>query len=124
MRHWYSESSKNSIRCYALYVLTKYGEDVSAKASQLFKTHGFDKIPLEALGWLLVALKPKQSSLTKSDIESIIKHLKNKVNETAEVKKKIFIFYFFIILFFFEFLLFLFYRLPTLLLLMVTTEFM
>ena len=79
-------------------MLTKYGEDVSAKASQLLKTHGFSKIPLEALGWLLVALKPKQSTVTKSDIESIIKHLKNKVNETAEVKKNFNLIFFFFFL--------------------------
>jgi uncharacterized protein YfaS (alpha-2-macroglobulin family) len=81
---WYGKSTKISLKAFSLYVLAKYGEDVSAKALQLFKEYKIDEFPLESFGWLLVALKPKQSTLTKSAIDDILKHLKNKVNETAE----------------------------------------
>ncbi|CAF4310662.1 unnamed protein product, partial [Rotaria magnacalcarata] len=53
--HW-SESTRFSLMSYALYVRGKHLETVADEASQLFQRSGFDKLSLEAIGWLLVAL--------------------------------------------------------------------
>lgn len=73
-----------SLKSFSYYVLTKNEVDVTDKALQLFKLNGIEEFALESLGWLLVALSPKKDSLAKDAVESILKHLKNKVNETAE----------------------------------------
>ena len=81
---WYGKKTKLSIQAMAHYVLAKHGEDVSAKALQLFSKETIEDFSLEALGWLLVAMQPKQASSTKAAIEKILKHLSAKVTETAE----------------------------------------
>ena len=81
---WFDKLTQNSLKAFSLYVLSKYGEDVSSKALQIFSKNGTGGFSLEALGWLLVAMKPKQESLCKEAINSIMKHLSAKVTETAE----------------------------------------
>ncbi|CAF1545081.1 unnamed protein product [Didymodactylos carnosus] len=54
------------------------------EASKFFKRSAFDKLSLEALGWLLVALSSGENSNKHQTIEIIYKHLKDKVSETGE----------------------------------------
>ncbi|CAF4477748.1 unnamed protein product [Rotaria sp. Silwood2] len=69
---------------YALYVRAKNGQNVANDASQLFQKTGFNKLSLEALGWLLIALSTDTNNAKKPTIETIYKHLKGKVSETSE----------------------------------------
>ncbi|CAF3804548.1 unnamed protein product [Rotaria sp. Silwood1] len=82
-KYW-SETTRFSLVSYTLYVRAKNGQNVANDASQLFQKAGFNKLSLEALGWLLIALSTDTDNAQKKTIESIYKHLKGKVNETSE----------------------------------------
>jgi hypothetical protein len=82
-KYW-SEITRFSLMSYALYVRAKHLQNVGDEASQLFKRSGFDKLSLEALGWLLVALSTDTNNNQNQTIEIIYKYLKGKVNETSE----------------------------------------
>ncbi|CAF4467041.1 unnamed protein product, partial [Didymodactylos carnosus] len=82
-KYW-SEKTRCSLMSYALYVRAKHHRNVAEEASKLFKRSGFDKLSLEALGWLLVALSSGENSNKHQTIEIIYKHLKGKVSETGE----------------------------------------
>ncbi|CAF1422213.1 unnamed protein product, partial [Didymodactylos carnosus] len=82
-KYW-SEKARYSLMSYALYVRAKHHRNVAEEASKLFKRSGFDKLSLEALGWLLVALSSGENSNKRQTIEIIYKHLKGKVSETGE----------------------------------------
>ena len=69
---------------YALYVRAKCSEAVVKEASELFARSGLNKLSLEALGWLLVALSTERNTNTDQLIATIYKHLKGKVSETSE----------------------------------------
>ncbi len=83
-KYW-SERTRFSLMSYALYVRTKYFQNIADQASELFQRTGFDKLSLEALGWLLVALSTDTMHNKDQTIELIYKYLKNKVNETSEI---------------------------------------
>ena len=80
---WYSKETKISIVCYSLYVLTKQGEDLSSKAAQIFGQNVLKSLPLECLGWLLIALN-KNNSLNKKYISNILDHLSKNVKENSK----------------------------------------
>ncbi|CAF1038277.1 unnamed protein product [Rotaria sp. Silwood1] len=82
-KYW-SDLTRFSLISYALYVRAKHLQNVADKASQLFQRSGFDKLSLEALGWLLVALSTDKNNNKDQIIEIIYKHLKGKVSETSE----------------------------------------
>ncbi|CAF1513297.1 unnamed protein product, partial [Didymodactylos carnosus] len=82
-KYW-SEITRYSLISYSLYVRTKHRRNVAGEASQLFKRSGFDKLSLEALGWLLVALFTGENNNKDQTVEIIYNHLKGKVSETAE----------------------------------------
>lgn len=79
-----SEQTLFSLMSYALYVRTKFLQNVTNQAVELFMRSGFDKLSLEALGWLLVALSTETSYSSHQMIELIYNHLKGKVSETSE----------------------------------------
>ncbi|CAF1497059.1 unnamed protein product, partial [Didymodactylos carnosus] len=79
-----SEKVRYSLMSYALYVRAKHNRDVAREASRLFKRSGFDKLSLEALGWLLVALSTGENENIKQTVKIIYNHLKGKVSETSE----------------------------------------
>ncbi|CAF4520745.1 unnamed protein product [Rotaria socialis] len=81
--HW-SERTRFSLMSYALYVRAKHLQNVADEASQLFQRSGFDKLSLESIGWLLVALSNDTISNKYELIDRIYKYLKDKVNETGE----------------------------------------
>ena len=83
-KYW-SEITRFSLISYALYVRTKNRQNVAVEALQLFTQTGFQKLSLEALGWLLIALSSDANDKAASAaIETIYQHLKGKVSETAE----------------------------------------
>ncbi|CAF4203945.1 unnamed protein product [Rotaria sp. Silwood2] len=82
-KYW-SDLTRFSLISYALYVRAKHLQNVADEASQLFQRSGFDKLSLEALGWLLVALSTDKNNKKVQIIEIIYKHLKGKVSETSE----------------------------------------
>ncbi|CAF2070665.1 unnamed protein product [Rotaria magnacalcarata] len=82
-KYW-SDLTRFSLISYALYVRAKHLQNVADEASQLFERSGFDKLSLEALGWLLVALSSGKSHDNHQTIELIYNYLKGKVSETSE----------------------------------------
>ncbi|CAF3846313.1 unnamed protein product [Rotaria sp. Silwood1] len=82
-KYW-SDLTRFSLISYALYVRAKHLQNVADEASQLFQRSGFDKLSLEALGWLLIALSTDRNNNKDQIIEIIYQHLKGKVSETSE----------------------------------------
>ncbi len=79
--HDMSEDAKRFIRAYALYVLDVAGTPDAAKARKLVDEVGVEKLPLEALAWLLPTLAddPKATKM----VGDIHRHFGNRVSETA-----------------------------------------
>ena len=78
--HWYSEESKRFIRSYAVYVRHRMDDTDVAEARKLIKeAGGIEEMPLESLGWLLPTLQSKNDS----QVDAILRHLSNRVTETA-----------------------------------------
>ena len=83
-KYW-SERTRFSLIAYALYVRAKHLQNVAEQALTLFQRSGFDKLSLEALGWLLVALSTDTTIQNDHQtIELVYKYLKGKVSETSE----------------------------------------
>lgn len=80
----WSELTRFSLISYALYVRAKHGQNVADEAVILFKRSGVNKLSLEALGWLIIALSTDRNHDTNQTIETIYKHLNGKVSETSE----------------------------------------
>jgi uncharacterized protein YfaS (alpha-2-macroglobulin family) len=75
----YDEETKRVLRAYALYVrLLLDDSDVGEARLLLDEAGGVDKLPLEALGWLLPVLKGETGT-----VAAIHRHLNNRVEETA-----------------------------------------
>ncbi|MEM9453838.1 MAG: alpha-2-macroglobulin family protein [Myxococcota bacterium] len=69
------------IRAYALYVLRLAGKPDVRKASALVDEAGVERLPLEALAWVLPTLQG--SSRHAGVVTEIERHLGNRVTETA-----------------------------------------
>ncbi len=77
--HWYSAESRRTLIAYALYVRNRMGERDAAKARSLIdQAGGVEKMPLEALGWMMPVLTGDANSLA-----AIRRHLNNRAEETA-----------------------------------------
>ncbi len=76
---WYGEECRRSIIAYALWTRFLNGDKDVARAKQLVaEAGGADKLPLEALGWILPLLSQEPEAA------AIRRHLDNRVVETAE----------------------------------------
>ncbi|MGH9855196.1 MAG: hypothetical protein ACREBD_35635, partial [Blastocatellia bacterium] len=76
--HWYSIEARRVLIAYSLYVRNRMGERDAAKARSLIDSAGgVDKLPLEALGWMLPVLSGDANAA------AIRRHLGNRVSETA-----------------------------------------
>jgi uncharacterized protein YfaS (alpha-2-macroglobulin family) len=76
---WYSVESRRAIIAYALYVRNRMGDRDAGKARTLIDSAGgVEKLPLEALGWLMPVLSGDTNSLA-----AIRRHLNNRAEETA-----------------------------------------
>jgi uncharacterized protein YfaS (alpha-2-macroglobulin family) len=79
---YYGPESRRYITAYALHVRKRLGEGDPARARKLIdEAGGVEKMPLEALGWLLPVLSEDPKSADKR--EAILKFLANRVSETA-----------------------------------------
>jgi uncharacterized protein YfaS (alpha-2-macroglobulin family) len=72
---------RRALVAYALYVRNRMGDRDAAKARALIREVGLDKLPLEAVGWLLPVLSSDAGS--KAEVEAIRRHLNNRVSEDA-----------------------------------------
>ena len=77
---WYGPEARHSIIAYALNVRARMGDRDAARARQLVAA-GPDKLPLEAVGWLLPVLSGDARSA--AEVEAIRRHLGNRAEETA-----------------------------------------
>jgi len=80
---WYKNSPQVrwTISAYALYIRDMMGDKDVAKTKKLLAEATTEKMPFEALGWVLSVLaKDADSSV---EIQAIIRHLLNRTTETA-----------------------------------------
>ncbi len=88
--HKRSPQARWTVSAYALYVRDLMGDKDTAKAKKLLAeaagegnagTPKLDKIPFEALGWILSVLTDDKDS--NAEVESIVRFLLNRTTETA-----------------------------------------
>src|SRR5205085_6217864 len=80
--NWYGVEARRSLIAYALFTRARLGERDAVRARTLIaQAGGADKLPLEALGWLLPVLSGEANS--KAEVAVIRRHLGNRVEETA-----------------------------------------
>ncbi|MBX7082712.1 MAG: Ig-like domain-containing protein [Nannocystaceae bacterium] len=72
---------KRSLRAYALYVRAVGGSPDATKARKLVDEVGPDKLPIEAIGWLLPTLAPDAAA--SKMVAAMMRVLENRVSETA-----------------------------------------
>ena len=80
---WYKNSPQVrwTISAYALYIRDLMGDKDVAKAKKLLAEATIEKMPFEALGWVLSVLSKDASSSV--EVETIIRFLMNRTTETA-----------------------------------------
>jgi uncharacterized protein YfaS (alpha-2-macroglobulin family) len=80
---WYKNAPEVrwTISAYALYVRDMMGDKDTAKAKKLLAEATIEKMPFEALGWVLSVLANDPSS--SAETQAIIRHLMNRTTETA-----------------------------------------
>lgn len=80
--HWYSIESRRALIAYALNVRGRMGDRDQARARRLIdEAGGVEKLPLEAVGWLLPVLSDAPNA--QADVHAIRRHLNNRAEETA-----------------------------------------
>ena len=80
---WYKNSPEVrwTISAYALYIRDMMGDKDVAKTKKLLAEATIEKMPFEALGWVLSVLANDPNS--KVEVEAIVRHLLNRTTETA-----------------------------------------
>ena len=80
---WYVNSPQVrwTISAYALYVRDLMGDKDAAKAKKLLAEATIQKMPFEALGWILSVLADDKNSQT--EVQTIVRFLMNRTTETA-----------------------------------------
>ncbi|MEZ5344003.1 MAG: alpha-2-macroglobulin family protein [Pyrinomonadaceae bacterium] len=76
-----SQQVRWTISAYALYVRNIMGDNDEAKAKKLLAEATIEKMPFEALGWLMPVLVDGKNSQT--EVEAIKRFLLNRTSETA-----------------------------------------
>lgn len=74
-------SVQRTISAYALYVRNLMGDNDEKKAKRLLAKAKIEKMPFEALGWIMSVLIDGRNS--QAEINAIKRFLMNRVNETA-----------------------------------------
>jgi alpha-2-macroglobulin len=72
----YGPEVRRTIAAYALHVRARMGDRDPGKARALFREAGLEKLSFESLGWLLPLLDA-------ADAAAVVRHLENRVTETA-----------------------------------------
>ncbi len=83
---YYGPEIRRTLTAYALYVRNRMGDRDAAKARTLIsEAGGVEKVPLEALGWLLPVLSsvPSGDANSQTQVAAIRRHLVNRAEETA-----------------------------------------
>src|SRR6476661_5857545 len=70
-----------TISAYALYIRDMMGDKDAAKAKALLKEATLEKLPFEAIGWILSVLADDKTSTV--EVEAIKRFLMNRTTETA-----------------------------------------
>ncbi|GIW73318.1 MAG: hypothetical protein KatS3mg102_2860 [Planctomycetota bacterium] len=70
-----------SLRAYACYARAQLGERDVQRARALLREAGLERLPLEAVGWLLSVLAGERTAA--EEVARIVRHLHNRVEETA-----------------------------------------
>ncbi|HKP67730.1 MAG TPA: alpha-2-macroglobulin family protein [Pyrinomonadaceae bacterium] len=80
---WYKRSPQVrwTISAYALYIRNLMGDKDAGKAKKLLAEVTIEKMPFEALGWILSVLADDAGS--KTEVEAIVRFLMNRTTETA-----------------------------------------
>jgi uncharacterized protein YfaS (alpha-2-macroglobulin family) len=78
---YYSAEARHALTAYALNVRARMGDRDAARARKLVTTAGLEKLPLEAVGWLLPVLSGDAASA--AEVAAIRTHLNNRAEETA-----------------------------------------
>ena len=79
---WYHESSRRTVRAYALSTRYRHGDSVKQSARDLFREVGGVKgISMDGLGWLLTVMAHDDAAMGQR--RTIRRHLDNKIAETA-----------------------------------------
>ena len=80
---WHKKSPEVrwTISAYALYVRDLMGDKDAAKAKKLLSEATLEKLPFEAIGWILSVLADDKNSA--AEVESIKRFLMNRTTETA-----------------------------------------
>ncbi len=78
---WYSPQTRWTISAYALYVRDLMGDKDAAKAKKLLAEATIEKMPFEALGWVLSVLANDKTSTV--EVDAIKRFLMNRTTETA-----------------------------------------
>lgn len=76
-----SPEVRRTISAYALYVRNLMGDKDAVKAKKLLAEAGIEKMPFEALGWILSVLADDANSQT--EVANIKRFLMNRTTETA-----------------------------------------
>ena len=77
----YPEDVRRTLTSYALNVRKQMGDADPGRARTLIQEAGLEKLPLEAVGWLLPVLSDDPGS--KTEVEAIRRLLLNRATETA-----------------------------------------
>ncbi len=76
-----SPEVRRTISAYALYVRNLMGDNDAAKAKKLLAEATIEKMPFEALGWILTVLVDSKTS--QVEVANIMRFLMNRTTETA-----------------------------------------
>lgn len=79
--HKRSPEVRWTISAYALYVRNMMGDKDAAKAKKLLAEATIQKMPFEALGWILSVLADDKNST--AEVQTIVRFLMNRTTETA-----------------------------------------
>ncbi|HEX8249737.1 MAG TPA: alpha-2-macroglobulin family protein, partial [Pyrinomonadaceae bacterium] len=79
--HRKSPQARWTISAYALYLRDTMGDKDAAKAKALLKEATLEKLPFEAIGWILSVLADDKNSV--AEVDAIKRFLMNRTTETA-----------------------------------------
>ncbi|HEX8722816.1 MAG TPA: DUF6049 family protein, partial [Pyrinomonadaceae bacterium] len=77
----YGQRARMTLVAYALYTRARMGDRDAARARRLITESGLEKLPLEAVGWLLPVLSNDAASA--AEVAAIRRLLDNRAEETA-----------------------------------------
>ncbi|HWC77798.1 MAG TPA: hypothetical protein VG778_10060, partial [Blastocatellia bacterium] len=78
---YYGEDLRRTLVAYSLYVRNRMGDRDAAKARRVIAEAGLERLPLEAVGWLLPVLTKDTGS--QAEVAAIRRHLGNRATEEA-----------------------------------------